>query len=178
MGGVGVTGHYRDDMLALQQTASFIGGPAFRAVVVGLLSFGLVARRRVQSAVLLVVSVLGASLINNLVKRIVARQRPSPLLGIRQAGGYSFPSGHALGSLVFFGVLAYLVWHVTRRPRLTLAAALASVIVTALVGYSRVALRQHHTGDVLSGYGLGAAWLVLILRAFSGPLRAERAGGP
>ena len=130
----------------------------------------------VVAIVLLIVSVLGASLINNLVKRLVARERPSPLGGIRQAGGYSFPSGHALGSLVFFGVLAYLVWHLTRRPLPSLLAVVGSGIVTALVGYSRVVLRQHHTGDVLSGYGLGAAWLVLVLRAFRGPLQAEGGG--
>jgi len=160
----------------VQRTFSAIGGPAARSVLVSLILLGLLVRRRPRSAALLLTATGGMGIINTSIKELVRRQRPEVLPGFKQAGGYSFPSGHSSGSLVFFGAVGYLIWHLTRhRVVATTAFSLGSVL-TGLVGRSRVSLRAHHGSDVLAGYALGALWLGLVLKLFAGPLAAESRG--
>ncbi|MBV9279130.1 MAG: phosphatase PAP2 family protein, partial [Chloroflexi bacterium] len=74
--------------------------------------------------------------------------------------------GHSSGSMALFATLSYIVWHITRRRATTAAAAVVGLASAGLVGYSRVALRHHHTGDVFAGYALAVGWLILLLRSF------------
>jgi membrane-associated phospholipid phosphatase len=78
-------------------------------------------------------------------------------------GGFSFPSGHALGSMVAFGMLAYLWMILIRWPRVRRCGVLVCIILIALIGGSRPVLGVHYLSDVLGGYTLGAAWLLLAL---------------
>ncbi|MFB6165108.1 MAG: phosphatase PAP2 family protein [Haloarculaceae archaeon] len=87
------------------------------------------------------------------------------------ASGYSLPSGHALGTTVVWGGLAWTLPGPGRRRRLALAGA-----VVALVSYSRVALGVHRPIDVLVGIGVGAAYLAAVLSVADGPDRAFAAG--
>lgn len=157
-----------------QQIFSLLGGPRARAVFAALTVLALLKRRRPWSAAALVTAVGGAGALNTALKIVVRRQRPQKLEGIAQAGGYSWPSGHTTGSFVFFGVLPYLLWTPARRPLVTAATVMGSMLGTAFVGRSRIVLRQHHESDVLSGYAVGAAWLAVVLKMFEGPLRRER----
>ena len=143
-------------------------------MLVAVLAAVLVVFRRPWSAAALVVAVGGAGIINTGLKELVRRQRPEKLEGIRQAGGYSFPSGHTTGSFVFFGMLPYLTWNLTRRRRDAIPLTAASILMTAFVGRSRVVLRHHHESDVLAAYGVGAAWLALVTRFFTPRIRRER----
>lgn len=86
-------------------------------------------------------------------------QRARPLDTVIPADGYSFPSGHAFASTVFYGMGLYLVWRLTDRPW---ARALAAVVLPALivaVGLSRVYLNVHYLTDVAAGWLAGGAWL-------------------
>lgn len=111
------------------------------------------------------VPVIGVSsgLIMIFLKDIFQRQRPLiPLL--EPVGGLSFPSGHALCSMTFFGLLIYFSWkHVENKVlRVTLVTILSITIF--MIGLSRVYLRVHHASDVLAGFAFGLIWLVLSLR--------------
>ncbi len=97
-----------------------------------------------------------------LLKFIFRRNRPlTPLL--EQARGYSFPSGHALVSFTFYGLLIYLVWQNLENKwvRWTLVIGLAFLILA--IGLSRVYLRVHYASDVIAGYCVGCMWLLLSL---------------
>jgi membrane-associated phospholipid phosphatase len=72
---------------------------------------------------------------------------------------YSFPSGHALGSMVAFGMLAYLVTLAFHQPPLRRLTVALCALLIALIGFSRLILGVHYLSDVLGGYALGAAWL-------------------
>jgi undecaprenyl-diphosphatase len=159
------------DQTSFNRALSFIGGPRPRAVLVGLIAAALAMRKRSESAVLLLAATGGMGTINTGIKILVRRRRPAGIPGLKQAGGYSFPSGHSSGSVVFLGVLAYLTWTMTRNRLLTSAVAGAGAVLAALIGRSRVVLKAHHWSDVLSGFALGLVWLGLILRLF-----ARRAG--
>jgi undecaprenyl-diphosphatase len=77
----------------------------------------------------------------------------------------SFPSGHAMGSLVGYGMLAYALF-LDIRCRWCRAAILASVaMLVPAIGLSRIYLRAHWLSDVLAGFAIGAAWLSLWLGA-------------
>jgi membrane-associated phospholipid phosphatase len=69
---------------------------------------------------------------------------------------------------VFSGAMTFIVWQLSRSRVATLIAGTIGVAASALIGYSRIALRQHHTGDVLAGYAIGAAWLAVLLRRYTG----------
>lgn len=108
---------------------------------------------------------------SNLLKAVVSRPRPDEDLVrvVVPAAGESFPSGHALGSLVFYGCLCAAFWPELPRHGRIIAAWAAALLVMA-IGWTRVYLGVHWTGDVLGGWLAGALLLSGIL-ALSSRLR-------
>jgi undecaprenyl-diphosphatase len=115
----------------------------------------------------LAIAVCGTQLISvtliDHAKLLFERPRP-PFNGffVRE-GGYSFPSGHALGSMVAYGMLAYLWMTLVSSPRVRRCGVLVLCILIVLVGGSRPILGVHYLTDVLGGFALGAAWLLLAI---------------
>jgi membrane-associated phospholipid phosphatase len=157
----------------LHHTFSALGGPRVRGTFVATIALALRFRGRPRSALMLVVATAGMGMINTGLKALFRRQRPSGIPGRKQADGYSFPSGHSSGSLVFFGTVGYLAWHLTRHRVLAACACAVGAVATVLIGYSRVGLRAHHGSDVVGGFALGSAWLAIVLRMFRRPLAQE-----
>jgi membrane-associated phospholipid phosphatase len=95
-------------------------------------------------------------------KRIFRRKRPMEPL-IQKAKGLSFPSGHALMSSTFYGLLIYIAWHtINNRPlKALLIPSMAGLI--GGIGLSRVYLRVHYASDVAVGYTIGFCWLIVSL---------------
>jgi undecaprenyl-diphosphatase len=147
-------------------TFTRIGSPVGMAVIaLGAAAFLFVRRHRGLS---LYVAVTGgmAGLINLGLKDLFARARPDLAEALRKASGYSFPSGHAMGSMVVLGSLAYVVASLRGRWRLrsaTIAVLLASVLA---IGLSRVYLGVHWISDIAAGYVAGIVWLVVATVTF------------
>ena len=109
-------------------------------------------------------------------KVAVNRPRPSVLDPIISAHGKSFPSGHAMSSTVVYGAL--LLVFLPMVPRRWRPAAIGgTVLLVALIGFSRLGLGVHYLSDVLGGYVLGLAWLAVSTAAFS-IWRAQRGKPP
>ena len=105
---------------------------------------------------------LSSLLLMLILKLTFRRDRPlDPLL--QAAKGFSFPSGHALMSVTFYGILILIVWQNIKKAwlRWTLSAFLILLIVA--IGLSRVYLRVHYASDVLGGFTVGLVWLLLSL---------------
>lgn len=95
-------------------------------------------------------------------KHLFGRQRPLiPLLN--EAKGLSFPSGHALMSVTFYGLLIYIIWHSVEDKKLKWALIVFFLILIQLIGFSRIYLRVHYTTDVMAGFATGFLWLVFSL---------------
>lgn len=95
-------------------------------------------------------------------KYIFHRNRPlTPLL--RQAEGFSFPSGHALNSFTFYGLLIFLVWQNVKNKWLKWTLMLMLMLLIIVIGLSRVYLRVHYISDVIAGFSVGLMWLVFSL---------------
>ncbi len=114
----------------------------------------------------LVLAMLGGMLLNQLLKTYFHRPRPSNAL--LQTWGLSFPSGHAMLGVTFYGCVAWLLARHFGRP----GWAVPLVLWAGLIGLTRVYLHAHYATDVLAGFAAGAAWLVLF-RAGSQLFRRE-----
>ena len=95
-------------------------------------------------------------------KWLFARKRPlSPLL--QAARGLSFPSGHAIMSMSFYGLLIYYVLHSPLPSWVVVVLTVLLIILIMLIGFSRVYLRVHYASDVLAGFIIGLIWLFITL---------------
>ena len=144
---------------------SWLGRPLTLAVVVGLAAVWAWRRGQRRLAVFLVVTSIGAGVVDTAVKVLVDRPRPVVDHPIITPFGKSFPSGHAMSSLVSYGsvLLAFLPAIRSRRRPLAIFAVGFLVLV---IGCSRLLLGVHFLSDVVGGYVLGLAWLVGAVAAF------------
>ncbi|GEL22453.1 hypothetical protein PSU4_14070 [Pseudonocardia sulfidoxydans NBRC 16205] len=139
-------------------------GMAVLAAVVGAL---LLWRRRVGDAVVMIGAVAGAGLLIVGLKQAVARPRPPEALRLAVETTYSFPSGHALSSVVVLGTAAAIVVRLGWRPALSGVAVTVASGAVAIIGFSRVYLGVHWPTDVLDGWLTGGVWLTVCLAALS-----------
>ena len=106
-----------------------------------------------------VVGVAGVGLWVRWIKTSVARERPEVRWVLEQ--GYSFPSGHSAGTMVCYGMLAWLVF-VMAGSRTGRWAAWLAVLAVLVVGVTRIVLGAHYVSDVLAGWMLGLAWMSIV----------------
>ena len=97
-----------------------------------------------------------------LLKYLFKRKRPlEPLL--KAAKGLSFPSGHAITAVTFYGLLIYILFHTADNGAIKISAAIVLTILIILIGFSRIYLRVHYLSDVLAGFIIGILWLNISL---------------
>lgn len=126
---------------------------------------GLLIRRQGRLAVFLIVTGAGALILDPTLKTLVDRLRPEVDVEIGTYAGQSFPSGHALGSMVAYGAIL-LVFLPAMAPRWRRPAMALVGVVVFLIGFTRVALGVHFLSDVIGAWLLGAAWLGVTAYAF------------
>ena len=105
--------------------------------------------------------VFAGGLLNDALKSLFQRQRPQFPNPFVTEVSWSFPSGHAMGSLIGYGLLAYLLWSVLPRPRMRLAVVMGTTLLISAIGFSRLYLGVHYFSDVVGGYAAGIAWLAI-----------------
>ncbi len=98
--------------------------------------------------------VLGAHILNTLIKGLVERERPS-ISAVLDAEGFSYPSGHAMVSIVCYGLLAYFVAKKFSTTRAKLIVQSSFALLVLFIGMSRPFLNVHYLTDVVTGYVLG-----------------------
>ena len=121
-----------------------------------LLVLALAALRKLREGLFAGIAIIGSALLNLGAKQLFARARPSLWESIAPESTFSFPSGHAMGSITLALVLVLLVWHT--RWRWWVAAPMAAFV--AMVGLSRVYLGVHYPSDILAGWAAASAWTV------------------
>jgi len=106
---------------------------------------------------------LSSVVISFSLKAFFRRDRPELQL-IGDVSGYSFPSGHALIGVVFYGLFIYIIWHEVKQNWLKISLIIILIILILLISFSRIYLRVHYPSDVIAGLAAGFIWLVLSLR--------------
>lgn len=107
-------------------------------------------------------NVFNIFVLNFLLKLLFMRDRPYELMIIDEVG-YSFPSGHAMVALGFYGFIIYLLWHfnLAKSAKIIFSVLLGALII--LIGVSRIYLGVHYASDVLAGYMVSLAYLILYI---------------
>lgn len=123
-------------------------------------------RRRHHAAIALAVSVAGAGLLSAALKIIFARPRPAVFPPLTVESTYSFPSGHTLVSIAYFGFIAYLLLQEKHR-----VAALVASLLAVLIAVSRIYLGVHYPSDVLGSLSIGLLWLGVVVGGYRRSLK-------
>ena len=142
--------------------ASRFGGPSRLSVIAVILFAVFVWKRWFRGVVLLLVTLGGAGLLDVILKLSFQRERPNPLFDYPLPASYSFPSGHALFSFVFFGSAAVLLADRIRSHALRVIVFVVAAVVIGLIGISRIYLNVHHPSDVVAGYLVALVWIVAV----------------
>jgi undecaprenyl-diphosphatase len=140
---------------------SFVGGDGLTiAAVVSLLLF--LHFRWKRATLWLVVNILGALVLDLTLKYAFHRPRPAPFF-VALPRTYSFPSGHALFSFCFYGMLAGLLMDRIKSRLEQILIWLAAAILVAAIGFSRVYLGVHYPSDVIAGYLTATLWVSTLI---------------
>jgi undecaprenyl-diphosphatase len=136
----------------------------------------LLARRDWRHLVVLFTACCGGALLNGVLKLVFRRARPS-FASEFSVTSWSFPSGHAMDSLIAYGLFAY--WIASQFPRARLAAIAGGVVLVVTIGYARIYLGVHYLSDVLAGYSAGLIWLTACITGYQfAEQRRVGPGGP
>lgn len=96
-----------------------------------------------------------------LLKYLFKRKRP--LYPLQKASGLSFPSGHAIMSVTFYGLLIYIISQTIKDRKIKLPLIISLIALIQMIGISRIYLRVHYASDIAVGYITGALWLLISL---------------
>ncbi|WP_157182432.1 phosphatase PAP2 family protein [Bacillus sp. m3-13] len=140
---------------------SYIGSRRFFYPALVVMTLFILFKRNWYLALFLWANLVGVRLLNTFVKTIFSRDRPS-LDHVVDAGFYSYPSGHSMNSMAFFGAIAFLCYIKIKQTWLRNILMTGCFVLIGLIGFSRVYLGVHYPLDVLGGFSMGASWLLFL----------------
>lgn len=134
-------------------------GGAYVLITIGLICLLLIKDKKI--GVVINLNLIFSTILNLIIKNIVQRPRPEGYRLISEFG-YSFPSGHSMVSTAFYGFIIYLIWKKVKNKKLKYISCTLLGILIILIGFSRIYLGVHYASDVIGGFALSIAYLVLI----------------
>jgi undecaprenyl-diphosphatase len=136
----------------------------FLGILLSLFLFKKLNRKR--ESLLLLIAIAGSVLLNEGLKLVFQRSRPE-LVHLVEAGGYSFPSGHAMNSFVFYGMLGFILWQIFKGIYAKTISLLVCSLLPLAIGLSRIYLGVHFATDVIAGFAAGGFWLMTCFIAYN-----------
>lgn len=133
------------------------GAPVIFIITIAVTGF-LVLRKDYHSIFLVLFAVIGGALIDQWFKHLFGRARPLLEYRLVQEYSLSFPSGHSMMSAVIYLSLAVLVSRILVRKIMRLYVIIVAILLSFIIGISRIYLGVHYPTDVLGGWSLGLAW--------------------
>ncbi len=135
-----------------------LGGVTVLTLLVTLVVVYLVLRRKFRTAAFVTVSILGGWGLSSAMKIGIARPRPEVVQHLVEVTDMSFPSGHAMLSAITYLTLGAMLSRIEEQPSLRYFFPLVAVVLTLLIGLSRIYLGVHYPTDVLGGWAAGTVW--------------------
>jgi membrane protein DedA with SNARE-associated domain/membrane-associated phospholipid phosphatase len=123
----------------------------------------LLFKRRINYLMTYIAAILGGNLLFLILKMAIHRSRPSCETALIKVGGWSYPSGHAVMSVIFYGIITYFIVRSIKSWNLGVFMVMAAGFVVFLIGFSRIYLQAHYLSDVLAGYASGFFWLAMCI---------------
>lgn len=149
----------------LDQAMLIITDIGFGTGYIGIVGFTLIVlayKRRWSQISALAICLAGAGLLSFLLKNTFQRLRPDSFFLVTETS-FSFPSGHALAAMCFYGMLAFFIMRETSSWPLRLLIATLTLILSLAIGISRIYLGVHYPTDVVAGYAVGFMWLTFCI---------------
>ncbi len=151
---------WRTDPLTLPlKLITYMSNPAFIIALIALLL--IYKPTRVKVGLPVGISEAAAYAIYQTIKNLVGRARPDAILHLVEQGGFSFPSGHSVTSMVVYGLAIYLIRRYCKNEKLKNILTVVFGLLIVLIGFSRIYVGVHWPTDVLAGWSLGISILSL-----------------
>jgi membrane-associated phospholipid phosphatase len=170
--------HASHRLTTTARVVTTFGSVGFISVASVVCALFLLRQRAWDRLLALGLTMIGGSALNIILKHLFHRQRPileNPLVTLSSFG---FPSGHTMGSTLFYGFLALLAVHSLKRWWPRVVAVLAAVVIIAAVGLSRIYLGAHYLTDVLAAIAASVVWLALCWTAVETFRKRPRRSAP
>lgn len=135
-------------------------GSAICLILVSFLSFFIFKNKK--TSIFVWINLISITILNQALKFILHRPRPTDFRIIEE-NGYSFPSGHSMASIAFYGFLIYLIYKKINNKYLKWGLICFLSILILVIGISRIYLGVHYTSDVLAGFLISIAYLILFI---------------
>ena len=135
-------------------------GSAICLILVSFLSFFIFKNKK--TSIFVWINLISITILNQVLKFILHRPRPTDFRIIEESG-YSFPSGHSMASMAFDGFLIYLIYKKINNKYLKWELICFLSILILFIGISRIYLGVHYTSDVLAGFLISIAYLILFV---------------
>ena len=137
-------------------------GGAIFLVIATITLFIVIKNKKIGISILSNVAIV--TVLNQLIKRILQRPRPTEYRIIEETG-YSFPSGHSMISMAFYGYLIYLIYKYVKNKYIKWISIILLSLLICLIGISRIYLGVHYTSDVLGGFLISISYLIIYISA-------------
>ena len=138
-----------------------LGDPITVGIIAGVTLTILWWRRYRTEAIIFIINCIGGVVLSDGLKLAFSKSRPQLWDSLISEETYSYPSGHALGSMVLYGFLANLL--ADRYPQFAMIIYILATIIIGAIGFSRLYLGVHWPTDVIAGYGVGFLWITLCI---------------
>ncbi len=119
--------------------------------------------RKKREAVFFAVALISGEIIKELLKLLFHRQRPDANFALISESGYSFPSGHAFMSIIFYGMICHFIYQICAKKWQKIILSITTAMLIFLIGLSRIYLGVHWVSDVLAGWIIGGAILAFFI---------------
>ena len=140
-----------------------LGDTKFVILFTGIIFLGLLfSLKKFTLPVIFVGCVSGITFINQVLKFSVKRVRPD-INRLIEIGGYSFPSGHSMVSVVLYGFISYLIFKFVKNKIIRNSLIFLSILIVLLIGISRIYIGVHFFSDVVVGFMLSVIFLVIVI---------------
>ena len=137
-------------------------GGAISFIILTIVLFLVIKNKKIGLSIFL--NLVIVTVLNQLLKRILQRPRPTEFRIIEETG-YSFPSGHSMISMAFYGYLIYLIYKYVKNKYIKWISIVLLGILICSIGISRIYLGVHYTSDVLGGFLISVSYLVIYISA-------------
>jgi undecaprenyl-diphosphatase len=147
----------QENITAVMLFISYLGSEVIIFTSIIIVIFLTIRKHRRETVIFALMLLMGVAATTTL-KLLYKVPRPG-IFALTTENSYSYPSGHALNSLLFYGAISYFVYHFTKNKKLSVFTLIMAIILVFLIGLSRVYLGVHHASDILAGFITGF-WLL------------------
>lgn len=148
----------RNDILTnIFKFITFLGSQ-YVVIIICIISFLFIKNKKIPIAI--TINLIISTLLNLLLKNVINRPRPEGYRIINETG-FSFPSGHSMISMAFYGLILYIIFKNVKNIKIRNTLVIFIALLIVLIGFSRIYLGVHYASDVLGGFIISIAYLIL-----------------